>query len=417
MTIKILLVELYGLQPGHNSVEAGHLCRNFLKLGNEVTLLTTDGLLGDWDQELPVQHIMAEQRSPLIRKLNNLLNKLYSNKQGTPFIGLRVIRNILKKVRDYEVQKIAFGVGNKKSPDVIHFLEANNTLPLAMVLARYGRGRNIVVTIRHLLAPLKKEMRLREGPFLRRLDLIIRQLAQRWILRNYKCILQVRQQLRPWTKNGKITLPLKNVSVIPAGTEVFYSLPDRLEARDKLGIDYQGRIFLFFGQIRLDKGIDFVFEALSKMKHSFKLLIAGKPIGVDIAGMIEKSGWNEDVYLYPQYIPEKEVPLYFSASDAVILAHKRIWVGNSGVLLQACQYQRPIVGTEHGLTGEFVRNWNLGITFESENPVQLRFALEQFMTLTEDEVERMEASAKEFVKYYSWENVVKKHLAVYQQQV
>lgn len=379
-----------------------------------MTLLTTDGLLGDWDQESPVQHIMAEQRSPLIRKLNNLLNKLYSNKRGAPFIGLRVIRNILKKVRDYEVQKIAFGVGNKTSPDVIHFLEANNTLPLAMVLARYGRGRNIVVTIRHLLAPIRKEIRLKEGPFLLRLDFIIRQLAQRWILRNYKCILQVRQQLRPWTKNGKITLPLKNISVIPAGAEMLSSLPDKSEVRDKLKIDYQGKIFLFFGQIRSDKGIDLLFEALSKMKHSFKLLIAGKPIDVDIASLIEKSGWNEDVYLYPQYIPEREVPLYFSASDAVILAHKRIWVGNSGVLLQACQYQRPIVGTEHGQIGEFIQKWGLGVAFESENCLQLNDAVKKFMAFDENDINRIKDNMKKFVEFFSWEKISQRHLEYYE---
>ena len=412
--MKILLVELYGLKPGHNSVEAGRICRNFLKLGNEVALLTTDGLLGNWDQELPVQHIIAKEHSPLIRKLNNLVNKLYSDKRGTPFIGLRVIRNVLKKVLDYEVQKMAFEVGNKMSSDVIHFLEANNTLPLAMVLARYGRGYNIAVTIRNVMAPLRNEIRIKDRPFLVRLDRsIIRHLAQRLILRNYKCILQVRQQLYPWTKNGKITLPFKNVCVITAGTEVLSSLPDKWEARDKLGIDYKGKIFLFFGQIRSDKGIHLLFEALSEMEHKFKLIIAGKPIGVDITGLIEESGWEEDVYLYPQYIPEKEVPLYFSASDAVILAHKRIFIGNSGILLQACQYKRPIIGTEHGLTGEFIRNWKLGITFESENPAQLRAALEQFMTWDENMIRKVENSTKEFVKHYSWENIVKKHLCFY----
>ena len=88
----------------------------------------------------------------------------------------------------------------------------------------------------------------------------------------------------------------------------------KVDARIKLNIDQDKKVFLFFGGIRLNKGIEQLIRAFHQIKdENILLVIVGRPWPpvsyyqnlVDLASNDLRIRW------YPTYIPTDEVQLYF----------------------------------------------------------------------------------------------------------
>ncbi len=102
------------------------------------------------------------------------------------------------------------------------------------------------------------------------------------------------------------------------------------EARKILKITIYKKVFLFFGNIRIYKGIDFLIDAFKKLPSDYLLIIAGNPYNYSIEKHIKnKISTNSNIIAFLKFIPEKEVSLFFSATDAVILPYDDVF--NSGL--------------------------------------------------------------------------------------
>ncbi len=126
------------------------------------------------------------------------------------------------------------------------------------------------------------------------------------------------------------------------------NLPTKEEARRSLSIPSDGLTLLFFGIVRSYKGLRYLIEALPKLQSRLgevRLLVAGEfwddPESYQV--LIQKLGLEDTVVIRDEYIPNEEVPVYFSAADILVAPY--VAVTGSGVVQMAWGFGLPFVAT------------------------------------------------------------------------
>lgn len=150
---------------------------------------------------------------------------------------------------------------------------------------------------------------------------------------------------------SKYRIPDERVHVIPHGLYDQYEAASKDEARKKLGLDGD-YVILSFGLIRPYKGIPNLIRAFGELPGDIaqrsRLLIAGE-IWEDreaVTQAIAGCKYNERITLVDDYIPDDAIPLYFNASDIVVLPYLR--ASQSGVAHIAMAFGKPIVVSKVG---------------------------------------------------------------------
>ena len=122
-------------------------------------------------------------------------------------------------------------------------------------------------------------------------------------------------------------------------------------ARSYFKIPAHQKVFLFFGLIRPYKGFSFLLEACQRLAPTtrFTLLVAGEPWG-KLRRKVEDQ-INQSKHLFPiishlEWLPEREVPFWFSACDVLVAPY--LEATGSSVIAQAVTYNKPIVTTPVG---------------------------------------------------------------------
>ncbi|OXS79113.1 glycosyltransferase family 4 protein [Domibacillus enclensis] len=138
-------------------------------------------------------------------------------------------------------------------------------------------------------------------------------------------------------------------------------------------------IFLAFGGLRRDKGIDILLEALKKVKLPFTLIIAGGESDFkkdEIIKIVEANKISHKVILDIQFIDEEALDAYFTIADVVVLPYRKYFSGQSGPLTEGANRSKVILGPSSGEVGYTIEKYNLGITFISENENDLQEKIE-----------------------------------------
>ena len=189
---------------------------------------------------------------------------------------------------------------------------------------------------------------------------------------------------------------------------------DKKTAREKLGLQTEGKYVLFFGIIRKYKGLDLLIRAFSHQKvkkHHIKLLVVGefydspKPY----QEMIRQYHLEEQVKLINKFVPGSHIKQYFSAADLVAQTYHT--ASQSGITQMAYHFERPMLVTDVGGLSEIVPHEKVGYVVEKDPP-QIATAIADFF-----ENERFEAfsrQASEEKKKYSWGAFVDKLISLYE---
>jgi len=133
---------------------------------------------------------------------------------------------------------------------------------------------------------------------------------------------------------------------------------DKYEARDSLSLPKSSFIILAFGNIRKYKGTEYLLEAFARARQSsinLHLVIAGKP-WIDwtpYQQIIDRLNLNEYITLRLEYIDSKNIPLYFSAADILVLPYVN-FSSQSGIGLVGLGYSIPTIVTDVGGLPELV---------------------------------------------------------------
>lgn len=184
-------------------------------------------------------------------------------------------------------------------------------------------------------------------------------------------------------------------------------------AKQKLKLDIHIKYLLFFGFIRDYKGLDLLLNAFADerlRKFPVKLLIAGEYYSSPdpYLELIRKNHLENLIELRTEFIPDEDVNLYFSAADMVVQPYKS--ATQSGVTQIGYHFNKPMLVTNVGGLAEIISDGRIGYVVEPESQ-KIADALVDFF-----ENERMaefELNMVEEKKKFSWANMVKTFLSVY----
>ncbi len=146
----------------------------------------------------------------------------------------------------------------------------------------------------------------------------------------------------------------------------------KADAREKLGLDEDDRVVLYFGLIRPYKGVEVLLRAASKLHDvsRLKLLVVGEIYSnrQEIQRLIQ--GLPHDmVRLVDEYIPNEDVSAWFRAADIVALPY--LSATQSGIVPIAYRCLRPVIVTRVGGLPDAVEDGESGYLIEPDNAEQL----------------------------------------------
>jgi glycosyltransferase involved in cell wall biosynthesis len=170
-------------------------------------------------------------------------------------------------------------------------------------------------------------------------------------------------------------------NVLPLEDPISLHQPDPSvveELRLNLSIESNRRVFLLFGKISHRKGVLQVLEAIQRLSPTMSQRVCLLVVGcIDTndrpqiqAKLAELSDCPAQIIVYDRYFTDLEVQAYLEIADIVLAPYQR-HVGTSSIMLQAAAAQKPVLASNYGLMGEFVRQHELGLAIDASNVQQL----------------------------------------------
>lgn len=163
-------------------------------------------------------------------------------------------------------------------------------------------------------------------------------------------------------------------------------------AKKKLGIN--GDVLLFFGFVRPYKGLHYLLAAMPAIlskNPNLKLLVVGEYWGDQATydNQIDSLRIRNNVKLINRFVRDDEVPLFFSAADAVVLPYTSIT--QSAVIPTALSFGTPVLATNISANAEWVHPEKNGLLFSPANSSAIARVLEEFYS------QKLEKKMRQFI--------------------
>lgn len=197
----------------------------------------------------------------------------------------------------------------------------------------------------------------------------------------------------------------ERITVLRNGVDLQGFQPiDRLEARRRLGLE--GRNWLLSVGLLIDrKGHDITIRALRDLP-GYSLVIAGDgPLRPQLQLLARDMGVADRVR-FAGLVPADELPVYYSAADASILASSR--EGWANVLLESMACGTPVVASAVWGTPEVVSSRAAGRLMADRTPVALAEAVRQLAA----DCPAREAT-RAYAEQFGWESTTRGQLDIF----
>lgn len=180
----------------------------------------------------------------------------------------------------------------------------------------------------------------------------------------------------------------------------------KIEARERLHMDQDEHVLLFFGYVREYKGLKYLLRAMPLILQEdskARLLVVGEfgSDKEDYFTLAEKSDIGERVNVVDSYTPDRKVEQYFAAADLVVLPY--ISATQSGIVQIAYGFEKPVLVTDVGGLPDVVEDGHTGYVVEPENPKAIAEAAVKFFR--DNQAERMARNIANEAYRFSWEQM------------
>ncbi len=212
------------------------------------------------------------------------------------------------------------------------------------------------------------------------------------------------------------------IFVIPSGVDVerFRMEKSREEIRRMLGIPAERKVIFFPSRWVPFKGLHILMDAMDILKRRTPdlyrktlLLLTGKGAGnMDYIRDMEKRIENHsDNVVVLDTIPPHEMPLYYSASDIVVIPSVKEPLGI--VVLEALASGVPVIASRTGGIPDIIEDGVNGILFEEGNPEHL---FEKLKELLENEklATYLSRNGLKTAERFSWREIASRVKALYE---
>ncbi|MEN9407756.1 MAG: hypothetical protein RLZZ455_972 [Candidatus Parcubacteria bacterium] len=152
-------------------------------------------------------------------------------------------------------------------------------------------------------------------------------------------------------------IPVAKITTTPIGVDTQLKGIEKVKARQKLEIPANAKVILFFGFINWFKGADFFTKTFADqptlLNKPLRAIIAGgiSPTQKDklhyqkyYSDVVQSAKGSKSTHI-TGYVPQKDIALYFSAADLVVLPYRHFMTA-SGVLSLVFSYKKPFIISE-----------------------------------------------------------------------
>jgi len=206
---------------------------------------------------------------------------------------------------------------------------------------------------------------------------------------------------------------LDKVKVVPHG---ILSFPK--QKKKKFNFNFSSDfVLLFFGHIERYKGLDVLVEAMSYLKdYDVKLLVAGKA-NISLEPLKERIGelsLEDNIYWHTHFINDEDVEEIYSYCKIVALPHRHI--DQSGILMSAINFGKPVVASNIGGFSEIIEDGKQGLLFKPEDPLDL--AKKIIKIIEDDKILEMNKSIIHLRNSWkTWEQISLTTLEIYKDSI
>jgi glycosyltransferase involved in cell wall biosynthesis len=182
-------------------------------------------------------------------------------------------------------------------------------------------------------------------------------------------------------------VPMRKITVIPYGMNLSLPATDLTakQAKAILKLEARQRTILFFGRITAYKGLEHLVSAFQRLPHDkaeYRLMIVGRvERGADAYWQGIQETIREDVQAGRiqtrlEFIPEKEIEIYFKGADVFALPYTEIF--QSGVLFLGATFGMPVIVADVGSLKDEIVEGETGYLCPPANPEKLAQAIQRY---------------------------------------
>ena len=186
----------------------------------------------------------------------------------------------------------------------------------------------------------------------------------------------------------------------------FGDIVEKSTAKEKLGLNENGKYLLFFGFVRKYKGLDIMLEVMADKRIQdlgVKLIVAGEFYDnkEEYIAQINSLNISDYVILRTDFILEDQVKDYFCASDMITQTYRT--ATQSGVTQIAYHFERPMLVTNVGGLAEIVPHNKVGYVCDIDTKQIADYIVEFY---TENKEKEFSDNTKEEKKRFTWKVLV-----------
>lgn len=190
----------------------------------------------------------------------------------------------------------------------------------------------------------------------------------------------------------------------------FFKKLDKIKARERLGLDVNKKIVLFVGAFVRLKGLDYLLRGFSIVLKNYPdsvlLLVGDGYYKNSLEIMVKKLRLEENVK-FLGWVDKSLLPSLYNAADVCVLSSLSEGLGVVGIEALACE--TPFIGTNVRGIPELVEKFRAGVLVPPRNPEAIANATISIFKEKGD----FKVNQENAMKYYSWENIVKRTIYVY----
>jgi glycosyltransferase involved in cell wall biosynthesis len=207
-------------------------------------------------------------------------------------------------------------------------------------------------------------------------------------------------------KDGLAALgvPPERIDVVLHGVdlELFRPPQDRQAARARAGFDRP--TLLSVGHLVEGKGHHIAVEALARLPGTALAVIGDGEEQANLERLARELGLADRVR-FLGHVDQTDLPLYYGAADALVLASAREGIPN--VIMESLACGTPVLTTRVGGTPEVVSVPEAGLLLERRDPATLAEAAERLFAGYPDR-----AATRTHAERFSWERTTRDHLRI-----
>lgn len=385
--MKIVIVEPLAHRAGHYTQELYSFCHCLAPYVDRVDVLTPFGFKEEWDTI----------GSCFVHKLlvHSITGVARFDSTSAPVYRVQWLFN---KSAALSIKRLR--------PDVVHLWGYKSTFPVWSFLRRGKINAMVVMTLKavkrlhppilhlKLLASLQENLSYH----------LLRNLADSYVVHTEEMAKQAKQ----------IGIKENEITLIPTGIDKHDPTITKEEARRRLGLPPEAFLLLLFGVMREEKSAFEILRLSKSLPDNVMLYVVGEDwTSQGIQSFLDKEGTQQNVISNLRYVPETEMEIHFRACDAVIIASRPEFAGESGVLLRAAEYEIPILSAAHGHSGKLVRNEKIGMVFEYGSLVSFQDAVQELAGTLRHDPLVFKSRMKHFKQSRDWELIIPQYLRLY----